>query len=161
MNHVTFSGPFSLLKSKLIKIILFLRHRKNKFSFFALAGRQHIDGFGGRGVTDWSGGKRPTDAAPSADGFVEASFDASRRGGPSCAAVLRRVSQAVIDCLALPPAYLKDLPPTLYIHRKPSHVTVHPTHIFSFVYLYFHSPFCFCQPLSSLLCPSLFFLPCL
>lgn len=48
---MTFSGPFSLLKSKLIKIIWFLHHRRNKFSLFALAGRYLLDGFGGRGVS--------------------------------------------------------------------------------------------------------------
>lgn len=53
----------------------------------------------------WSGGNQLTDAALHPVGFVEASFDGSHRG-PSCAAVLRRVSQTVMDLLVLLPAYL-------------------------------------------------------
>lgn len=58
-------------------------------------------------------------------------------GGPSCAAVSRRVSQTVMDLLVLLPAYLLRFTTYLiYSLQTHSHnCTVNCTHIFSLVYL--------------------------
>lgn len=102
-------------------------------------------------VIHWSGGSRLADTALSLVDFVRSSFEASHcglGGRPSSAAVLSRVSQTVMDCLVLLPAHLYDLSPTLSIHCKLPHITVHCTHIFSFIYLHFHSFFCLFLSLS-------------